>query len=202
VTISVNPKTVYVTNANASGPGSFLQAMTIAAESNSPGADTILFKIPGSEPFEISPNQPLPVLAHPTILNGYSQAGAHQLADHRRRYGPPDPDRRRQCRRRQRHSPDRGRQHRRGAVPDPLPFMSLFRYSSGFNTGVRAGIAITSIRSSWASTQAVTAPFSWVFSRSTIRMIFRVVVRSNRPRNTVSSAPTGPDHPHVPSGRV
>jgi hypothetical protein len=78
VTISVNPKTLTVTNTNASGPGSLLEAMTIAADSNSAGADTIDFDIPGTGPFEISPNAPLPVLAHPTIIDGYSQPGAHQ----------------------------------------------------------------------------------------------------------------------------
>jgi hypothetical protein len=78
VTISVNPKALTVTNTNPSGPGSLLQAMTSAAASDSPGADTIDFDIPGTGPFEISPSAPLPVLSHPTIIDGYSQPGAHQ----------------------------------------------------------------------------------------------------------------------------
>ena len=60
VTISVNPKSLTVTNTNASGPGSFLQAVTIASESNSPGADKISFAIPGTGPFVISPSAPFP----------------------------------------------------------------------------------------------------------------------------------------------
>ncbi len=77
VTISVNPKTLHVTNTNDSGPGSLRQAMTAAAASNTPGADTILFQIPGSGPFVITPASPLPVVSHPTIINGYSQSGSH-----------------------------------------------------------------------------------------------------------------------------
>jgi hypothetical protein len=77
VIISVNPKTLTVTNTNDSGPGSLRQAMTAAAASNSPGADTILFNISGTGPFVIAPPSPLPVLAHATIINGYSQPGSH-----------------------------------------------------------------------------------------------------------------------------
>src|SRR5262249_51379676 len=77
VTISVNPKTLTVTNTNDRGPGSLRAAMTAAAASNSPGADTILFKIHGTGPFVIELASPLPVLAHPTVINGYSQPGAH-----------------------------------------------------------------------------------------------------------------------------
>ena len=77
VTISVNPKTLYVTNTNDSGPGSLRQALTEAAASNSPGADTIDFKLPGTGPFVIAPASPLPAVSHPTIINGYSQPGAH-----------------------------------------------------------------------------------------------------------------------------
>ncbi len=78
VTISVNPKTLYVTNTNPTGSGSLFQALTIADTSNSAGADTILFDIPGTGPFEISLTQSLPAITHATIVNGYSQAGAHQ----------------------------------------------------------------------------------------------------------------------------
>jgi hypothetical protein len=76
VTISVIPTTLYVTNANSNGPGSFLQAMTTASESNSSIPDTILFDIPGTGPFVITPSAPLPVLAHPTIIDGFSQPGS------------------------------------------------------------------------------------------------------------------------------
>jgi hypothetical protein len=77
VTIAVNSKTLTVTNTNDSGPGSLRAALTAAAASNSPGADTILFKVPGTGPFVISPSSPLPAVARPTIINGYSQAGSH-----------------------------------------------------------------------------------------------------------------------------
>jgi hypothetical protein len=77
VTISVNPTTLVVTNTNDSGPGSLRAALTAAAASNGPGPDTIDFKIPGAGPFVISPGSPLPAVAHPTIINGYSQPGAH-----------------------------------------------------------------------------------------------------------------------------
>ncbi len=77
VTISVNPKTLYVTNTNDSGPGSLRQALTEAAASNSPGADTIDFKLAGTGPFVITPASPLPALTHPTIIDGYSQPGSH-----------------------------------------------------------------------------------------------------------------------------
>jgi Bacterial Ig domain len=77
VAIAVNSKTLTVTNTNDSGPGSLRAALTAAAASNSPGADTVLFKIPGSGPFVISPGSELPAVARPTIINGYSQAGSH-----------------------------------------------------------------------------------------------------------------------------
>jgi hypothetical protein len=76
VTISVNPRTLYVTNTNDSGPGSLRQAMITANASNAPGADTIDFNIPGTGPFMISPASPLPIVSLPTIINGYSQPGA------------------------------------------------------------------------------------------------------------------------------
>ena len=77
VTISINSKTLSVTNTNDSGPGSLRQALLTADASNSPGADTILFKIPGTGPFVISPGSALPPVTRPTIINGYSQPGAH-----------------------------------------------------------------------------------------------------------------------------
>ncbi len=76
VTIDVNPKTFTVTNTNDSGPGSLRQAMLDANNATSASPDTILFKIPGTGPFTISPLTPLPTLTHATIINGYSQPGA------------------------------------------------------------------------------------------------------------------------------
>ena len=52
--------------------------MTTAAASNSPGADTIHFDIPGTGPFVITPDLAAArAVTHPTIINGYSQPGAH-----------------------------------------------------------------------------------------------------------------------------
>jgi hypothetical protein len=76
VTIQVQPKTFVVTNTNDSGPGSLREAITSANRSNSPPPDTILFNIPGTGPFTISPLSDLPAITHPTIIDGYSQPGA------------------------------------------------------------------------------------------------------------------------------
>ena len=79
VSISVNSKTLYVTNTNPTGPGSLFEAISIASTSNSPGADSILFKIPGAGPFEISLTQDLPAITHATIINGYSETGCTRM---------------------------------------------------------------------------------------------------------------------------
>ena len=76
VTINVLPKTFVVTNTNDSGPGSLRQAMFYASQSDTPPADTIDFDIPGVGPFVISPLSALPILNHPTIIDGYTQPGA------------------------------------------------------------------------------------------------------------------------------
>ena len=76
VTIAVNPKTFTVTNTGDSGTGSLRQAILNANQATSAAPDTILFKIPGTGPFTISPMSPLPALIHATIINGYSQPGA------------------------------------------------------------------------------------------------------------------------------
>ncbi len=77
VSILVNPTTLYVTNTNDTGAGSLRAALGLAAVANGSGPDTILFKIPGTGPFDIFADSPLPAVAHPTIINGYSQSGAH-----------------------------------------------------------------------------------------------------------------------------
>ncbi|QEH36898.1 3-dehydroshikimate dehydratase [Aquisphaera giovannonii] len=76
VTISVNAKTQVVTNTSDSGPGSLRQALLIAASSNTPDPDVIKFAIPGTGPFVIQPSTPLPEVTHPTVIDGYTQAGA------------------------------------------------------------------------------------------------------------------------------
>ena len=77
VTIDVVPKVLYVTTAADSGPGSLRQMILTANASNSPGADTIRFAIPGAVPFTIDTTTPLPAITRPTIIDGYSQPGAH-----------------------------------------------------------------------------------------------------------------------------
>jgi hypothetical protein len=64
-----------VTNTNNSGPGSLYQAITDA--NNTPGADRILFNIPGSgvQKIDVSQNQ-LPTVSESLIIDGYSQPGA------------------------------------------------------------------------------------------------------------------------------
>jgi len=62
-----------VTNTNASGPGSFQQA--IADANNNPGLDTIAFNIPGSGPQTISPTSLLPIIIDPVVIDGTTQPG-------------------------------------------------------------------------------------------------------------------------------
>lgn len=57
-----------------SGAGSLRQALLDAAAN--PGADTVLFNIPGSGPHVIAPLSALPLLNGATIIDGYSQPGA------------------------------------------------------------------------------------------------------------------------------
>ena len=63
-----------VTTVADSGAGSLRQALLDAAAN--PGADTVLFNVPGSGPHVIAPLSPLPLLNGPTIIDGYSQPGA------------------------------------------------------------------------------------------------------------------------------
>jgi hypothetical protein len=81
VTITVRPKTFIVINTNDSGPGSLRQAMLDANLSNSAPPDTIAFDIPpadstASGTFTISPFSALPVITHPTKIDGYTQPGS------------------------------------------------------------------------------------------------------------------------------
>jgi hypothetical protein len=76
VTITVAPTTFVVTNTNDSGPGSLRQAILDADQATRVQPDTIVFAIPGSGPFVIQPATPLPAVTHPTVIDGYSQAGS------------------------------------------------------------------------------------------------------------------------------
>jgi hypothetical protein len=76
VTITVAPKNFVVTNTNDAGPGSLRQAVIDAGLATGASPDTITFAIPGAGPFVIQPATPLPAITHPTIIDGYSQAGS------------------------------------------------------------------------------------------------------------------------------
>jgi hypothetical protein len=62
-----------VTNTNDSGSGSLRQAMLDA--NASPGADSIIFNIPGAGPHSISPLSRLPDIGDPVLIDGASQPG-------------------------------------------------------------------------------------------------------------------------------
>lgn len=64
-----------VINTNSSGPGSLYQAITDA--NSTPGADRILFNIPGSGVHRIDlSHYPLPNISESLGIDGYSQPGA------------------------------------------------------------------------------------------------------------------------------
>ncbi|HTY41409.1 MAG TPA: S-layer homology domain-containing protein [Thermoanaerobaculia bacterium] len=71
--------TYLVTNTNASGPGSFAQAI-LDANAN-PGADVIQFDIPGSGVQTILLSGPLPAVTDPLLIDGYSQPGSQPNTD-------------------------------------------------------------------------------------------------------------------------
>jgi hypothetical protein len=67
--------TFTVTNTNDTGPGSLRQAILDA--NATPGADMIVFNIPGSGPFVITPGTGgLPFIQDAVTIDGYSQPGA------------------------------------------------------------------------------------------------------------------------------
>jgi hypothetical protein len=65
--------TFIVTNTNPSGPGSLQFAILDANET--PGADLITFNIPGTAPFTINQNTPLPTITDPVTIDGTTQPG-------------------------------------------------------------------------------------------------------------------------------
>jgi hypothetical protein len=69
--------TLTVMNANDSGGGTLRECMTVA--NANPGADTIVFNIPGSGVHTIALTSPLPPLTDDAgvTINGYTQPGAH-----------------------------------------------------------------------------------------------------------------------------
>jgi len=63
-----------VTNDGDQGSGSLRNAIDDA--NSNPGPDIILFNIPGEGPFTLKPASPLPTIADPVVIDGYSQPGA------------------------------------------------------------------------------------------------------------------------------
>src|SRR5689334_10615591 len=69
--------TFTVSNTNDTGPGSLRQAILDA--NATPGADVIVFNIPGTGPFVITPGSGgLPFIQDAVTINGYSQPGSTQ----------------------------------------------------------------------------------------------------------------------------
>lgn len=70
------PSILTVTTTSSTGNGSLRQAILdnnlVVAE----GPGEIRFAIPGTGPFKISPNTPLPLLIEPALIDGFSQPGA------------------------------------------------------------------------------------------------------------------------------
>jgi parallel beta-helix repeat protein len=65
--------TLIVSNTSASGPGSLQQAILDA--NGTSGLDTIVFQIPGTGPFTISPGTALPSITAPVVIDGTTQLG-------------------------------------------------------------------------------------------------------------------------------
>lgn len=65
---------IVVTNAGDQDNSSLRKAIDDA--NSNPGADVILFNIPGAGPFTIKPASPLPTITDPVVIDGYSQPGA------------------------------------------------------------------------------------------------------------------------------
>src|SRR5262245_47474308 len=74
-TAMAQASTFVVTNTNNSGPDSLRQAI-LDANAN-PGADSIVFNIPGSGVQTISATSPLPTITDPVSIDGYTQPGAN-----------------------------------------------------------------------------------------------------------------------------
>ena len=66
--------TFTVSNTNDSGPGSLRQAILDA--NSTPGADDIVFAIPGTGALTIAPLIPLPSIDEAVLIDGYSQTGS------------------------------------------------------------------------------------------------------------------------------
>jgi hypothetical protein len=71
---TVNALTVDVIYTTDTGTGSLRHAIIDA--NGHPGLDTLIFRIPGTGPFVITPVTQLPAITDSVVINGYNQAGA------------------------------------------------------------------------------------------------------------------------------
>jgi small-conductance mechanosensitive channel len=71
---SLFASTFTVTNTNDAGPGSLRQAIDDA--NAAPGADTIVFAIPGAGVHTITPQSLLPIVNEAVTIDGYTQPGS------------------------------------------------------------------------------------------------------------------------------
>ncbi len=72
--VATDAITYAVTNTNDAGTGSLRWAITQA--NGSAGTDSIHFAIPGMGPHTIQPTSPLPAIADPLVIDGFTQTGA------------------------------------------------------------------------------------------------------------------------------
>jgi len=71
------PQTITVTNTSDSGPGSYRAALAAHNATANSGNNTIAFNIAGAGPHAIVLLTPLPAIARPVIIDGYTQPGAN-----------------------------------------------------------------------------------------------------------------------------
>src|SRR5262245_51677513 len=74
VALRLTAATFTVTNTNDTGAGSLRQAIDDA--NATPGADTIVFNIPGAGVHTITPQSLLPIVNEAVTIDGYSQPGS------------------------------------------------------------------------------------------------------------------------------
>ncbi len=72
--VIVEDDSLVVVNTNDDGRGSLRKAILVA--NATPGADTIVFAIPGAGVQTIRPRSELPVVTGPTVVDGYTQPGS------------------------------------------------------------------------------------------------------------------------------
>ena len=73
LTFHSSAATLVVTTTSDSGSGSLRQAILDANATN--GLDSIVFQIPGTAPFTITPLAALPAITDPVVIDGTTQPG-------------------------------------------------------------------------------------------------------------------------------